>query len=240
MAPWEESQVKALERATYLCMIDSVLQPTLKRLEADSKTGTLSKPELRVISFLAQRGVAIAQKILQKHRNNLPARSTDRAKSLEWYRPNLATPLKCPRMPSPETSRRNLAQARAKWRPPRPWRSPQETRVIKRLARQWFMDEEPRCPLRAIARRLGVSHTYVQKLVREFAEDPNTMLRQTGRPKRGYGMASVSASGRMQVPFERRSATFEQLNEAQAMSRKMRDRGWLRGPGFRSLRASDR
>jgi DNA polymerase I-like protein with 3'-5' exonuclease and polymerase domains len=81
MAPWEESQVKALERATYLCMIDSVLQPTLKRLEADSKTGTLSKPELRVISFLAQRGVAIAQKILQKHRNNLPARSTDRAKS---------------------------------------------------------------------------------------------------------------------------------------------------------------
>jgi hypothetical protein len=138
-----------------------------------------------------------------------------------------------PRMPSPETSRRNLEQARAQWRPPRPWRSPQETRVIKRLAWQWFMDEEPRCPLREIARRLGVSHTYVQKLVREFVANPNKMLRQTGHLKRGYGMTSVSANGRMQVPFERRFATFEQLNEAQTMSRKMRERGWLRSPAHR-------
>ncbi len=34
------------------------------------------------------------------------------------------------------------------------------------------MGEEPRCPLREIGRRFGVSHTYDQKLVREF-------LRQT-------------------------------------------------------------
>ena len=81
MTPWEESQVKSLEREAYLRMIDSVLQPTLNRLEADSKAGTLSKRELRVVSFLALRGVPIAHKILQKHRNNLPARPTDRAKS---------------------------------------------------------------------------------------------------------------------------------------------------------------
>jgi hypothetical protein len=75
-----------------------------------------------------------------------------------------------------------------------------------------------------------VSHTYIQKLVREFAADPSKTLRQTGRVVRVYGMASISADGRMQVPCERRSATFEQLNEAQEMSRKMRERGWLRSP----------
>jgi hypothetical protein len=77
MTSWEESQVKALERAAYLCLIDSVLQPTLKRLEADSKAGTLSKRELMVVGFLAQRGVPIAQKILQKHRSQTPR--TDKA-----------------------------------------------------------------------------------------------------------------------------------------------------------------
>ena len=102
------------------------------------------------------------------------------------------------------------------------------------------MGEEPRCSLRGLARRLGVSHTYIQKLLREFATEPSKMLRQTARPVRGFGMASISANGRMQIPYESRSATFEQLNEAQAMSRKMRDRGWLRGPDSRSLRASDR
>jgi hypothetical protein len=139
-------------------------------------------------------------------------------------------------MPSPETSRRNLEKARAKWRPPRPWRSTQESIVIKRLACQWFMDEEPRCSLRELARRLGVSHTYIQKLVREFAAEPSKMLSQTSRPVRGFGMASISANGRMQIPYERHSATFEQLDEAQAMSRKMRERGWLRSRSRRELR----
>jgi len=72
MTFWEESQIKALERAAYICMVDSVLQPTLKRLEADSKAGTLSKRELMVVKFLAQRGVPIALKILQKHRDQTP------------------------------------------------------------------------------------------------------------------------------------------------------------------------
>jgi hypothetical protein len=33
-------------------------------------------------------------------------------------------------MPSHESSMRNLAKARAKWRPPRPWRSSDESRMI--------------------------------------------------------------------------------------------------------------
>jgi hypothetical protein len=77
MTPWEESQVKALERAAFHCMIDSVLQPTLKRLEADAgqwfQAGTkLSRLQLRAVKALDQMGVPIARKILEKHRNNLP------------------------------------------------------------------------------------------------------------------------------------------------------------------------
>jgi len=138
-------------------------------------------------------------------------------------------------MPSPETSRRNLEKARAHWRPPRPWRCPNETRIIRRLAWQWYA--EPCCSGRDIARRLGVSHTYIQKLFREFATDPSEMLKQTCRRVRSYGLVSISANGRMQIPFERRSATFEQLNEAQKMSRKMRERGWLRSPSANRKRA---
>jgi hypothetical protein len=98
------------------------------------------------------------------------------------------------------------------------------------------MGEEPRCPLREIARRLGVSHTYVQKLVREFATNPGKMSQELGRLVHVPGMVGVSANGRMQIPYERRSATFEQLNEAQEISRKMRERGWLRPAHARSQR----
>src|SRR6266851_2552214 len=96
MTYWEESQVKALERVAYICMVDSVLQPTLKRLEADSKAGTLSKRELMVVRFLAQRGVPIALKILQKHQNNLPARPTDRAKSFRMAQSESGNSAKMP------------------------------------------------------------------------------------------------------------------------------------------------
>ena len=96
MTSWEESQVEALERAAYLCMIDCVLQPTLKRLEADSNAGTLSKRELMVVRFLAQRDVPIAVKILQKHQNNLPARPTDRAKSFRMAQSESGNSAKMP------------------------------------------------------------------------------------------------------------------------------------------------
>jgi hypothetical protein len=75
-------------------------------------------------------------------------------------------------MPSREASLHNLEKARAKWRPPRPWRSLQETRVIKRLVWQWFTYRGPgKWSARAVGRRLGVSHTYIQKLVHEFVTD---------------------------------------------------------------------
>ncbi len=113
-------------------------------------------------------------------------------------------------MPSLEASLRNLAKARAKGHPPRPWRSSQETRVIKRLAWQWFTYRGPgKWSARAVGSRLGVSHTYIQKLVREFVADPSKIERDV----RGS-----------------HPATFEQLSRAQEETRQQRERGWLRPP----------
>lgn len=138
-------------------------------------------------------------------------------------------------MPSAEASRRNLEKALAspRFHRPLPLRSPQESRVIKRLAWQWFTDEEPRCPLRELARLLGVSQAYIQKLVRQFKVNPPKQLERT---LRGYGGFSVSASGQMQRPRVRILATFEELQEAREQSERMRLRGLLRPLCARSLR----
>ncbi len=113
-------------------------------------------------------------------------------------------------MPSLEASLQNFAKARAKWHPPRPWRSTHESRLIKRLVWQWLNSSEPgKWSGRAVARWLDVSHTYIQKLTREFATDPSEMQRESRR----------------HIP-----ATFEQLRRAQEETRKEKERGWLRPP----------
>lgn len=109
-------------------------------------------------------------------------------------------------MPSPETSRRNLEKAKANWRAPLPWRSLQETRLIKALAWRWYRMKEPRCGGRQIARWLGVSHTYIQKLVREFDGDTRNIVQQ----QRAYGQAK-----------------FAELRRAQEETAQLRERGWL-------------
>jgi len=111
-------------------------------------------------------------------------------------------------MPSLEASLRNLEKARAAWsHPPRPWRSAQESRTIKRLAWQWFTYRAPdKWSARALARWLGVSHTYIQKLVREFMTDP------------------IKIEQEVQSSYP---ATFEQLSRAQEETRRQKDRGWL-------------
>jgi hypothetical protein len=69
-------------------------------------------------------------------------------------------------MPSLETSRRNLEKARARWRPP------DRSERIKHFVWQWHKSTAPKESGRALARRLGVSHTYVHKLVRRFLREP--------------------------------------------------------------------
>jgi AraC-like DNA-binding protein len=110
-------------------------------------------------------------------------------------------------VPSPEASRRNLEKAKANWRPPRHWRSQQEAHVIRRMVWQWFTYRAPRkLSARAVARQLGISHTYVQKLVREFRTNPSEMQRQ-----RAFG-----------------ETTFGDLSQAQEITRQERARGHLR------------
>lgn len=112
-------------------------------------------------------------------------------------------------MPSPETSRENLKKAKAAGHPPRPLRSYRESQLIRRLAWQWLRSQEPKCSGRALARQLNVSHTWIQKLTREFHRNPATMQRE----ERVHG-----------------PATFEGLRRAQEETRKQRERGWLREP----------
>jgi hypothetical protein len=111
-------------------------------------------------------------------------------------------------MPSYQSSTRNLAKARAKMRPPRPWRSSDESRIIRRYVFQWATGRGQKPSGRAWARELGISHTWLQKLVRKFVADSSEMwrLRATkGDPK------------------------FTELTRAREHSREMRERGELRG-----------
>jgi transposase len=110
-------------------------------------------------------------------------------------------------MPSRESSLRNLEKARAKWRPPRPWRSSQESQMIRRFVFQWLTGRGKKPSVRAWARGLGVSHTWVQKLVRQLTANPDKMWR---------------------LQAERGAPRFADLKRAQECSRQMRERGELR------------
>ena len=114
-------------------------------------------------------------------------------------------------MPSYESSMRNLAKARQRWRPPRPWRSSQESQMIRRYVFRWLTCRDSSRPSgRAWARQLGVSHSWLQKLAREFTADPSKMWRlQAGR-------------GDPQFPELRRAQEYTEL---------MRERGELRPLG---------
>jgi hypothetical protein len=113
-------------------------------------------------------------------------------------------------MPSYESSMRNLARAREKGRPPRPWRSSQESHMIQRYIFYWLTCRGNRPSGRAWARALGVSHTWLQKLVRRFAADPSEMSRLRGDPQ------------------------LADLGRAQEYTRQMRERGELRRPRRRA------
>ena len=110
-------------------------------------------------------------------------------------------------MPSRESSLRNLEKARANARPSRPWRSRSESRLIRSFAWQWHLGHGPCCSGRALARWLGVSHTYIQKLKRVLSRRESDFLRE------------VAYSG---------PPTVEGLRRAREVSRQQRERGLLR------------
>jgi len=114
------------------------------------------------------------------------------------------------RMDAYDVSMQNLAKARKspKWHQPLPWRSQQEGRMIRRFIYQWFICCDRNRPSgRSWARQLGISHTWLQKVVREFREHPDETIREMGR----HG-----------------DPTLAQLNRARDFTRQMRERGELR------------
>jgi hypothetical protein len=104
----------------------------------------------------------------------------------------------------------NLAKARRspRYHPPRPWRSSEESRMVRRFVWQWLTCRDRNRPsARSWARQLGVSHTWVQKLVKQLQADPSEMQRETLRGG---------------------DPTLAQLTRARENSRQMRARGELR------------
>lgn len=110
-------------------------------------------------------------------------------------------------MPSRESSLRNLEKARKNGRPPRPWRSRAESRAIRMITWQWLLGHGPWCSGRALARWLGVSHTYVQKLSSTLSKNESDFLRQV----RYFGAPSIDG-----------------LRHARQESHQQRERGFLR------------
>jgi hypothetical protein len=108
-----------------------------------------------------------------------------------------------------DASMRNLAKAYAseKWHPPRPWRSKEEGRMIRRYILLWLTCRDTSRPSgRNWAKQLGVSHTWLQKVVRALKTSPNEM-----RKLRDQGDVSLA-----------------QLNRAKEYTARMKERGELR------------
>ena len=124
----------------------------------------------------------------------------------------------------------NMAKARAaRKREPLRWRSGLESRIIEQLVWQWWVESKvesayAKAPFaeralgkpagrpwakQRVARFLGVSHTWVNKLVKRFERDPDRMRRR---------MAACAP------------ASFEKLERAREETRRQREFGWLRGP----------
>lgn len=66
----------------------------------------------------------------------------------------------------------------ARRRAPLPWRSGLESRLIEQLVWRWWQSPEPRWPAYRVARLLGVSHTWVNKLAKRFKSDPARFRRR--------------------------------------------------------------
>ena len=76
LTQWEEAQVAAYQRASFHSLLDSALSDVLpgwlRERQADAKARRLSRAQLKVLGFLAQRGVPAAQRILQRYSAGAP------------------------------------------------------------------------------------------------------------------------------------------------------------------------
>ena len=112
-----------------------------------------------------------------------------------------------------DSSSRNLQKARAsvRYRPPRPWRSKEESQMILRFVFQWWTCRDRGKPsARSWAKGLGVSHVWLLKLVRRFQAD-SSLVDRMAQEERRHG-----------------DPTLEQLRRAQEHTLQMAARGELR------------
>lgn len=116
-----------------------------------------------------------------------------------------------------DASMRNLQKACARRNElgfySRPWRSKEESLMIRRLVLWWHTSRDNRRPsCRNWAKQLGISHTWVQKLVLKFEAEPNDVrrLHAYGDPK------------------------LEQLERAREQTRRMKEQYELRRPARRA------
>ncbi|MGC2284447.1 MAG: hypothetical protein WA542_04290 [Candidatus Acidiferrum sp.] len=116
-----------------------------------------------------------------------------------------------------DASKRNLQKAYARRKKlgayPRPWRSKEESLMIKRLVWWWHTSRDNRRQSgRRWAKDLGISHTWVQKLIAELQADPNQVRRL-----QAYG-----------------DPRLEQLSRAREQTRRMKEQYELRRPARRA------
>jgi hypothetical protein len=108
-----------------------------------------------------------------------------------------------------DASMENLAKAFASegYHPPRPWRSEEESLLIRRFVLWWHTCRDGSRPsARAWAKQLGISHVWLLKVVRELKKDPDEVRRL-----QAYG-----------------DPTLEQLSCSRECTREMKERGELR------------
>lgn len=122
--------------------------------------------------------------------------------------------------PAYDASMRNLQKACARRKKlgayPRSWRSKEESFMIKRFVWWWHTSREiGKPPSRDRARPIGISHTWVQKLVREIEANPDDVLRL-----QAYGDPKL-----------------DQLSRAREHTQRMRELGDLRWPHRRADKA---
>ena len=112
-------------------------------------------------------------------------------------------------MPSYESSMRNLEKADQKFRPPRPWRSSEESEMLRRFVFLWLTCRDASRPSgRNWAKQLGISHTWLQKLVLQFRADPTEMKRlqvKRGDPKFADLARARECTEQMRGRYELRS-----------------------------------
>src|SRR6516225_8747941 len=70
-----------------------------------------------------------------------------------------------------------LALSSPNCQPPRPCRSAEESHMIRRYVFLWFTAAGDKPSGRTWAKQLGISCTWLWKLVREFRKDPSDMWR---------------------------------------------------------------